>query len=45
MDDQHVLALVEAVDRTDFNAVHELALDAGVGDDIGHEACPQFLGF
>ena len=28
MDDEHVLAFIEAVDRTDFDAIHELALDA-----------------
>jgi hypothetical protein len=36
MDDQHVLALVEAVDGTDLHAIHLLALDAVVGDDEGH---------
>jgi hypothetical protein len=38
MDHQHVLAFVEAIHRTNFDAVHELALDAGFGDDIGHKA-------
>ena len=36
VDYQHVFALVEAVHRADLDAVHELALDAGFGDDIGH---------
>ena len=36
MDDEHVLAFVEAVDGTDFHAVRELALDAVLVDDIGH---------
>ena len=36
VDDQHVLALVEAVHGADFDAVHVLALDAGFGDDVGH---------
>ena len=36
MDDEHVLALVEAVDRADLHAIHVLALDAVVGDDEGH---------
>jgi hypothetical protein len=36
MDDEHVLALIEAVNGTDFDAVHELAFDAFVLDDIGH---------
>src|SRR3569833_3162064 len=36
VDHQHVLAFVEAVHRADLDAIHELALDAGFGDDIGH---------
>src|SRR5690606_17585631 len=32
MDDQHVLALVEAVHGTDLDTIHVLALDAGFGD-------------
>src|SRR6185295_14688000 len=36
VDDEHVLALVEAVHGADFDAVHVLALDAGFGDDVGH---------
>jgi hypothetical protein len=36
MDDQHVLALVEAVDRADFHAVHILAAYASFRDDVGH---------
>jgi hypothetical protein len=36
MNDQHVLAFVEAVHRADFNAVHIFALDAVLGDDVGH---------
>jgi hypothetical protein len=36
MDDEHILALVEAVHRTDFDAIHVLALDAVVVDDVGH---------
>ena len=36
MDDQKVLALVEAVHRTDFHAIHVLALDAVLSDDVGH---------
>jgi hypothetical protein len=35
VNDEHVLALVEAVDRADFHAIHVLALDAVVGDDEG----------
>jgi hypothetical protein len=36
MDDEHVLALVEAVHRADLDAIHILALDAVLGDDVGH---------
>src|SRR6185503_13655233 len=37
VDDEHVLALVEAVHGADFDAIHVLALDAGFGDDVGHK--------
>jgi hypothetical protein len=37
MDDEHVLAFVEAVDGADLDAIHVLALDAILGDDIGHD--------
>src|SRR5262245_34044584 len=36
MDDEHVLALVEAVDGADLDTVHVLALDAVFGDDVSH---------
>src|SRR5688572_5407322 len=36
IDDEHVLAFVEAVDRTDLDAIHIFAADARVGDDVGH---------
>jgi hypothetical protein len=36
MDDEHVLAFIEAVDRTYLYAVHQLALDATIIDDVGH---------
>src|ERR687898_494259 len=36
IDDQHVLALVEAIHGADFDAVHVLAFDASLGHDIGH---------
>jgi hypothetical protein len=36
MNDEHVLAGIEAVDRADLHAVHILALDAVFGDDVGH---------
>ncbi len=35
MDDEHVLALVEAVDRTYLDTVHVLALDTALVDDVG----------
>src|SRR6185295_17091224 len=31
-DDEHVVAFIEAVDRTDLHAIHVFALDAIVGD-------------
>ena len=37
MDDEHILALIEAIDRADLDAVHIFALDAVFDDDIGHE--------
>jgi hypothetical protein len=36
MNDEHVLAFIETVDRTDFDAVGVLAADAVVVDDVGH---------
>jgi hypothetical protein len=36
MDDEHVLAFIEAVDGADLDAVHVLALDAVFGDDVSH---------
>jgi len=36
MDDQHVLALVEAVHGADFNTVGIFAFDAGFSDDVSH---------
>ena len=36
MDHEEVGTFVEAVDRTHFDAVRVLALDAGLGDDVGH---------
>jgi hypothetical protein len=42
MDDEEILALVEAVDRADFHAIGVFALDAIVGHDIGHEELQDF---
>ena len=36
MDDEHVVALVEAIHGADLDAVHVLALDAVFGDDVSH---------
>ena len=36
MNDEHVVAFIETVNRTYFNTVHVLALDAVLNDDIGH---------
>ena len=41
IDDQHVLALVEAIHRADLDAVGVFAGDAVVDDDIGHGQVPQ----
>jgi hypothetical protein len=44
MNDEHVLAFVEAVHRAYFHAIHVLALDATLVDDVGHGAdCSWFL--
>jgi hypothetical protein len=43
MDDQHVLAFIEAVHRTDFDAIGIFAGDAVVGDDIGHANLERYL--
>jgi hypothetical protein len=36
MDDEHVFAFVEAVHRTDLDAVRVLAANAALVDDVGH---------
>jgi hypothetical protein len=44
VDDQHVLTLVETIHGADLDAVHVLALDAVLGDHIGHgSALPTLL--
>src|SRR5262249_13751185 len=40
VDDEHVLAFIEAVDRTYLHAVHVLAANAIVIDDVGHRTFP-----
>jgi hypothetical protein len=37
MDDEHVLALVEAIHGADLDAIHVLTLDAILDDDEGHD--------
>jgi hypothetical protein len=36
MDDEHVLAFIEAVDWTHLDAIHVFAFDAGFVDDVSH---------
>src|SRR5215467_15677696 len=37
MDDEHVLAFIETIDRTHLDTVQVLAFNAVFADDIGHE--------
>jgi len=37
MNDEHVRALIEAIDRAHLHAICVLALDTILGDDVGHE--------
>src|SRR5690606_5536255 len=41
MNDEHVLAFIETIDWTDLNAIHELASDAIISDDVSH-GCLDF---
>jgi hypothetical protein len=43
MNDQHVLALVKTVHGADLDAIHVLAPDAGLGDDVGHDRLFSFV--
>src|SRR5260221_3079082 len=36
VDDEHILALIKAVHRTDLNAVHVFAFNTVFDDDVGH---------
>jgi hypothetical protein len=45
MDDQHVVALVEAVHRADFDAVGIFAFDAGFSDDVSHPKLRKRVNF
>ena len=38
IDDEKILPLVEAVDGAYFDAIHKLALNTALGDDVGHRA-------
>src|ERR1700730_7314333 len=38
VNDEHILALVEAIHRADLDAVHVFALDATFDDDVGHSS-------
>ena len=40
VNDEHILAFIETIDRTDLDAVHVFALDAVFDDDIGHSKAP-----
>ncbi|GAA3093216.1 hypothetical protein GCM10010520_43940 [Rhizobium viscosum] len=42
MDDEEILALVETVDRADFNTIGVFAANAIIGHDIGHEELQDF---
>jgi hypothetical protein len=35
MNDEHVFAFVKTIDRAHLHAIHKLALDAGLIDNIG----------
>jgi hypothetical protein len=35
MNDEHVFAFVKTIDGADLHAIHKLALDAGLIDNIG----------
>ena len=41
IDHQHVLALVETIDRANLDTIHVFAFDAGFGDDVGHRGLRQ----
>src|SRR5712671_7221763 len=45
MNDEHIGAFIEAVDGTNLDAVHVLALDAVLDDYIGHKQAPARVGF
>src|SRR4029077_15902207 len=45
MDNQHVVALVETIDRANFDAIHVFALDAIIRDYVGHDDFAVGAGF
>ena len=42
VDDEHILAFVETVDRADLDAIHIFALDAIFHDNVGHRVNSRF---
>ncbi len=36
IDDEHILAFIEAIDGANLDAIHIFAKDAGIGNDVGH---------
>jgi hypothetical protein len=40
VNNEEVFALIEAVDRTDFDTVHQFATHACICDDVGHTSGP-----
>jgi hypothetical protein len=43
MNDQHVFAFIEAVDRTDLDTIRIFALYAAFDDDVGHDVVASLL--
>lgn len=42
IDDQHILTRIEAIDRTNLDAIHIFAANTSFGDDIRHRLTPGF---
>ena len=36
--DEHIIALIKAIDRTNLDAIQVLATDASFGNDVGHSS-------
>jgi hypothetical protein len=41
MDVEHLWAFVEAIDRTDHDAVGVFTVEAGLGDNVSHDDAPS----